>query len=322
VQIARQRSQKIGLNLPDSPGNLSLSELWGWHQVGQSLYRQGVQQDGSVSWLQLKQELAWRSLESCRFCVHDCQVNRLNDATGYCRLKTKSPVSGSYLHFGEERPISPTWAVFFSGCTMHCSYCHNWRETFDFSQSMEFDAASLIQDLRKHQGEYRSLSFIGGTPEPHLHTIIDFVLALPSELVVPLVFNNNATLSHEGLALMEGVVDIYLPDFKHGNDQCAWKLTRIQNYLGSLCLNLDAYLAQRTAILVRHLVLPGHLNCCTRPVLELLADRYPGIAINIMFQYRPMYKAEDLPMINRSLSAEEEARVQAWMHELGLKSVA
>lgn len=317
--LARRHSRNIGFDLPCEPEQLSLKALWRWHQMGQTLYRQKSEQEGAFHWLEIKRALAWKLLQKCDFCVHDCQVNRSEGASGYCRLGAESPVSGSYLHWGEERPIRPTWAVFFSGCTMHCVYCHNWRETFDFSAGMKLDIDSLLQDLSENQGGYRSLSLIGGTPEPHLHTILDLVLALPSEIQVPLVFNNNATLSQVGLALMEGVVDIYVPDFKHGNDNCAWQLTKIQNYLGAFRMNLEAYLAQKAAILIRHLVIPGHLECCTRPILEIIAQNYPTVMLNVMFQYRPMYQAESLPVINRILSTAEESRVIQWIDELDLK---
>lgn len=321
MPLARQRSAHIHLDLPVAPAQLSLAELRHWHRQGQIAYRQQKSQSGHYSWLELKRELAWRLLAQCNFCVHDCQVNRREEQTGYCQLGSESPISGSYLHWGEEGPIRPTWALFFSGCTMHCLYCHNWRETFEFSAAQALQIPVLVQTLQQHRGQYRSISLIGGTPEPHLHRILDLVLALPKTIDVPLVFNNNATLSTEGLDLMEGIVDIYLPDWKHGNDRCAWKLTKIAHYLQAVRSNLQGYLDQKAAILVRHLVLPGHLHCCTRPILESLAAEFPQLSVNVMFQYRPMYRAETDPLLQRKLNTDEEITVQKWIAELKLNTL-
>jgi len=320
---ARQRSAQLLLDLPRPLAELSLDEVWAAHQQGLKHYRsQSGGAKAGVSWLSLKHHLARRLLANCNFCAHLCQVDRSREQLGYCRLGSASPISGSYLHQGEEAPISPTWALFFSGCTMHCVYCHNWRETFHFERQAHLDLPALLAQLQAHQGQYQTLSLIGGTPEPHLHTVLELAEALPAELKIPLVFNHNATLSAAGLLLMEGVIDIYLPDFKHGNDRCAWQLTKIPDYVATVRANLSACLEQGAAILVRHLVLPGHLDCCTLPILEQLARDFAGVAVNVMFQYRPMYRAESLPGIDRPLQSAEQARVTAWVQELGLRQVS
>lgn len=320
--IARIKSKRLYLDCPD-PDSMDLEQLLFWHQQGLKQWRQRSSATSPLqtgySWLVIKQKLAHRLLTQCNLCVHDCRVDRIQGERGYCQLDAEIRISGSYLHWGEEAPISPTWAVFFSGCTMHCVYCHNWRETFDLKAGRVVDAQQLAQDLETHQGQYQTISFIGGTPEPQLHGILDLALALPDTVQAPLVFNSNATLSQIGLELMEGVIDIYLPDFKHGNQACAWQLTKIDNYLQSMDTNLKAYRAQRAGVLVRHLVIPGHLECCTHPILTRLAQDYPEFSVNVMFQYRPMYQAANKPLINRSLSEDEEAQVKQWIQELGVK---
>lgn len=319
---ARLRCRRIKLNCPP-PEQQNLEELYAWHRKGLDIWRgQATEPPGAVDWLGIKSELARRLLSQCNFCVHDCRVDRYAGQTGYCRLDARPRIAGSYLHWGEEAPLSPTWAVFFSGCTMHCVYCHNWRETFDFSAGSELDTGALVEQLEQAGGQVRTLSLIGGTPETQLHAVLALTEALPETFRMPLVFNNNATLSPIGLELMEGVVDIYLPDFKHGNDACAWQLTKIARYGATVRANLDAYLAQGAAMLIRHLAVPGHLDCCTRPILELLARDYPGVAVNVMDQYRPMYLAAERPGLDRSLDADERARLAGWTRELGLRLVA
>lgn len=332
--LAHQRSAHL-LSFDLTPQHLltlSTEILWDYHEAGLAAYRQQHSCFGldktvnllGVSWLSLKRELAFRHLTQCDFCVHDCGVNRTIGAQGYCQLSGASPFSGAYLHWGEEPPLRPTWAVFLGGCTMHCVYCHNWRDTFKTAQQKVLTPERWLAQLRDNAMNYRTLSFIGGTPEPHLHTILDCLclLAESPELAAPVVFNNNATLSKVGLDLMEGAIDVYVPDYKHGNNTCAWALTKIAHYRETLQHNLQRYASQSVGVLVRHLPLPGHLECCTYPILQELAAHYPALTVNIMLEYQPMYKAEYMPGIDRVLSITEKETIQQWIHTLGLHQVA
>lgn len=324
--IARLLSAQIGLPWPENeavqtPSQLSTAALRTLHQQGLTHYRQRESASGPVPWLAVKQELAVRQLAACDFCFHHCGVDRRTGPAGYCQQSSTTRLTGSYLHWGEEAPIRPTWAVFFGGCTLHCRYCHNWRETFEPRAGEALELETLVHSLRAAAGQYRTLSLIGGTPEPHLHQIIALAQMLPAEIDVPLVFNGNASLSSDGLAWMEGLIDLWLPDFKHGNNRCAFELTRVKGYLETLHANLRAYVAQGSALLVRHLVVPGHLECCTLPVLNSLAEDYPQVAVNVMLHYRPMYQAEKIPGLDRCLSPAEKQQVQNWIQARGLRQV-
>lgn len=323
---SRCYSSHIYLNTSASLSELALLELWQLHQQGLQLYQQKKTTTipGGVSWLELKRELAHRLLRQCNYCVHLCLVDRSSGQTGYCQLTDRPVISGAYMHHGEEQIIHPTFAIFFGGCTMHCAYCHNWRDTFNVEETVSFMSARQlayqIQEALHHQN-CQSVSFIGGTPEPHLHYILDLAHALPA-IPLPLVFNSNATLSDEGLELMAGVVDLYLPDFKHGNNHCAWTLTKIPHYVEMVMHNIQSYLAQGADVLVRHLVLPGHLECCTHPVLACLAQSFPSIKVNVMLHYRPAYKAMDDPLLNRRLNDTEKKQVGRWMEQFKLNRVS
>lgn len=318
-QPVRERARATYVSAPPL-AQLSTAELWNLHTQGrEQFYGRAQPTPGNHSWLAIKAALAERELQHCNFCVHHCQVNRSAGETGYCRLDAEAIISGAYVHHGEEAPISPTFAIFFSGCTMHCVYCHNWRETFRLDAGAKVTATMLSNAVHEQRHQVQTVSLIGGTPEPHLHTILSLATQLPPDL--PLVFNGNGTLSTLGLALMEGVIDIYLPDYKHGNDSCAWRLTRIANYNASLQANLSAYQAQGARLIVRHLVLPAHLACCTRPILEWLALACPSAELSLLDQYRPLYQAAKRPEISRRPSLNELAQAQEWVKELRLKSV-
>lgn len=320
-QPVREQARAIRLSAPPLE-SLSRADLWALHTQGLELFRQQTPSGtGEHSWLSVKATLAARELQHCNFCVHHCNVNRSTGEKGYCRLDAQAVISGAYVHQGEEAPISPTFAIFFGGCTMHCVYCHNWRETFNLDAGQTVTPAALVKAMVQQQDKFRTLSLIGGTPEPHLHTLLAMAELLPSTLSQPLVFNGNATLSDLGLTLMEGVIDIYLPDYKHGNDRCAWRLTQIAQYTASVQHNLRTYQAQGARIIIRHLILPNHLDCCTRPILEWLADHCPQAEISLLEQYRPLYKASTKPDIARRPSPAELAQAKQWLAELKLTTV-
>lgn len=340
-QIVVPPCQDVALR---SLSDLSVSELAAYHKQGLALYRAALSAEDlnkplscpgdprGYAWLAIKRAWAQALLSDCNYCVHNCRVNRVAGETGYCGLTDQALISGEYLHYGEEARVGTTHAIFFSGCTLHCLFCHNWRETFDLSAGAGVDAAHLAEQIRLRCADpaVQSISFIGGTPEPHLHTLTALAELLPEQLTLPWVFNSNATLSATGLALMEGLIDLYLPDFKFGNDRCAWQLAKIAHYSETLEANLKAYQAQsrQTAsslqpvqVLIRHLLMPGHLDCCTLPVFEKIAELCPETPVNIMGQYRPFYKARERPELNRRPAKAdlEIARTQA--HELGLSLV-
>lgn len=312
----RQRAGAIAWDIPLS--ETSTKALEALHQEGLELYRRQRRQAGLVSWLAVKAELARRYLSDCSFCVHDCRVDRTQNPRGYCQLDDGHYVSGEYIHAGEEALISPTHAFFMSGCTMHCVYCHNWRDTFFWSEKNRTTPAEIVQQITLRASAAKTLSWLGGTPEPHLHTLLAVARDLPPEIHLPFVFNSNATLSATGLALMEGVIDIYLPDFKHGNNACAWKVTKINSYMDTLLTNLRAYKAQNARILIRHLMLPGHLACCTLPVLEHIAREFAHCPVNLMSQYRPMYKAENIAGLDQKIAPSDVDTAQKHAQDLGV----
>ncbi|MGE3727498.1 MAG: 4Fe-4S cluster-binding domain-containing protein [Candidatus Sericytochromatia bacterium] len=345
----RSRARQIVVPCQDvslrNLAELSVSELAAYHEQGLALYRASFAQAAKptalartqaqpskqtgYSWLAIKRAWAQALLSDCNYCVHNCRVNRVAGETGYCGLTDQALISGEYLHHGEEAKVGTTHAIFFSGCTLHCLFCHNWRETFDLSAGAQVDAIHLAEQIRLRCADptVQSISFIGGTPEPHLHTLTALAEILPEAIALPWVFNSNATLSATGLALMEGLIDLYLPDFKFGNDRCAWQLAKISHYSDTLEANLQAYQAQsrQTAaygrpvqVLIRHLLMPGHLACCTLPVLEKIAAVYPEMTVNLMGQYRPFYKAREREELNRRLAKADLEMARARAHELGL----
>lgn len=318
----RALAAQVGIPLSKPLAELTLPDLLAAHSQGLVYYRHRELSQGT-RWLEIKRCLAFNLLARCNFCVHHCQVNRLQEQTGYCRLGMTSRISGEYIHYGEESVVGITHAIFFSACTMHCVFCHNWRETFELTATQACSTHWLAQQIAKRcqHPKVQSISFIGGTPEPHLHILTELACLLEPTIQQPWVFNGNATLSAMGLDLLEGLIDLYVPDFKFGNAACAWNLGHIQHYVDTVKHNLRGYIAQGRPVLVRHLLLPGHLHCCTLPILDILAQEFPTVMLNLMNQYRPFYRAETKPALNQRVKPEDFEQAKAYALAQGLQLV-
>lgn len=274
---------------------------------------------GGNSLLDLKVELAGRMLNRCACCERRCGVNRNEGEKGYCGVGKESRYSSDFLHMGEEAELVPSHTVFFSGCTFRCVYCQNWDIAIHPESGRPAEPATLSAVLMEgiSQGS-RNANFVGGNPDPSLRTILETVRLLGrTGRFLPMVWNSNMYTSLEAMEILEGVMDIYLGDFRYGNDGCARELSDVEEYFGVVSRNFAA--AHKTAeVIMRHLVLPGHLECCTRPIMEWVRENMPDVYFNLMFQYRPEYRACLYPDIDRRLSGEEKRRALEMSEEYGL----
>jgi len=303
---------------------LSLDELWKLHEIGRHIYESapivgnsrdrslhassGIKRFGvkkAIGWIDIKLELAKRIMKKCTFCFHKCGANRINNEKGLCLVGKNSFISAEYIHLGEEKEIIPAHTIFFTGCTFHCVYCQNWKGAFRQTNEHFYSQGKLVEIITQRFNEgAKTVNFTGGTPEPHLLTILKIVKYLPDNITPLFVFNSNASLSEDGLKLMEGIIDIYVPDFKYGNDNCALRYSGINNYLKTVTENI-LFMYNTAKVLVRHLILPEHIECCTKPVLDWIKKNIPDITFNPMFQYRPCYKAWNYIEIARMLNENE-----------------
>jgi putative pyruvate formate lyase activating enzyme len=271
----------------------------------------------SPSLLDLKVAIVDRMIENCHCCGWRCGVNRKEGGKGFCRLTDVSNYASEFLHMGEEPELVPSHTIFFTGCTFACVYCQNWDISTCPESGTRIEPRKLAKliDLRRMQGA-RNVNFV--TPTTHAHTILKIIREI--SVNTPVVWNSNMYHSPEIAEILEGVVDVYLGDFKYGNNVCAQKYSKIKNYVEIVQLNFE--FAYKTAeILLRHLVLPGHLECCTRSVAEWVAKNIPQIRFNLMFQYRPCYRAMEYPELERQLTPEEKARAIEIVREVGIEDL-
>lgn len=248
------------------------------------------------SYLDLKIKIAENIFENCYFCERRCYVNRNTD-TGFCGV-LNSKIASEFLHIGEEAPLVPSHTIFFTGCNFRCVYCQN----FDISQfpgsGMEISEENLakIIDRRRMEGS-RNVNFVGGDPTPNLLYILK-TMRLTSENI-PVIWNSNFYMSEDAMKLLDSFVDLYLSDFKYGSSDCAQRLSRVPNYWDIITRN---HLMAKKAgdMIIRHLVLPNHVECCSKPILKWISENLGNeTVVNIMGQYRPVYRANEFPEIMR-----------------------
>ena len=266
------------------------------------------------------------SYQNCTLCPRKCGVNRSAGKLGFCAMPAGLRAAKAMLHYGEEPPISGcfgTGAVFFSGCTLRCSFCQN-AEISVGGKGITLNSARL-REIFERLIEKGAQSIDLVTPT---HFLPDILPALTPKLPVPVVYNCGGYESVETLRLLDGLVDIYLPDFKYADNALAAKLSYAPDYFEVACAALKEMYRQvgsavikddvmQKGLLVRHLVLPGHLDNTLR-VIEWVAQSFPknDVLFSLMSQYVPMGKAA--PPLDRRLTEEEYAGAVSWMELCGL----
>jgi putative pyruvate formate lyase activating enzyme len=277
-------------------------------------------------------EQARQRLVSCDLCGRACRINRLEGETGTCRSGMMARVASFGPHHGEEAPISGqrgSGTVFFSGCNLRCIFCQN----HEISQGggghacSAGELAGIMLELQ-HMGCH-NINLV--SPTHVLAAILEALpLAVESGLKIPLVYNTGGYDSLEALRLLDGIIDIYMPDLKYGNAETALKYSGIKDYPGISQsailemhrqvgdLQLDGFGVARRGVLVRHLVLPGGLGG-TAEVVRFLAEKVSrNTFVNLMDQYRPEWMAVEFPAINRRITREEFDQALELAREAGL----
>ncbi len=273
----------------------------------------------------LARELAYRMLAHCNFCRYDCRVDRAGSAKlGTCKLGAESRVSTYFHHGGEElvyRGRHGSGTIFFTSCNMRCGFCQNGDISTDKDNGRVVSPRTLatMAWLLRVEGCH-NINWVGGDPTIHLHSIVhaiallagleptkaDIAAALPGkadhfagfatdaqeafyrgEFNVPMLWNSNFFMSGPAMKLLRILIDVWLPDFKFGPGRCAPLLSKTPFYWETVTENLRLIHEWGEDLTIRHLVMPNHVECCTKPVLEWVAQNMPEVPVNIMDQYHP-----------------------------------
>jgi putative pyruvate formate lyase activating enzyme len=283
---------------------------------------------GRTSLLDLKIELGRQMLDSCQLCERKCEARRSSGETGYCKV-TGAKISSEFLHMGEEPDLVPSYTIFFCGCTFNCVYCQNWDISTRPDSGMVIPPRTMARmieskaigaerrpESRSIRGLAKNVNWVGGDPTSNMPYILEVLRECSANL--PQVWNSNMYLTEKGMELLAGVIDVYLTDFKYGNDKCALRLSNAPNYMKIVQRNHRLAMAQAEMI-VRHLVLPGHIECCTRPALSWIAGNLQEVKVNVMAQYRPEHRAKDFEEISMPLRLAEYRKAVDIAEKLGLE---
>lgn len=285
---------------------------------------------------------------------------------GACMLTDESRVGSYFHHFGEElvfRGTHGSGTIFFTSCNMRCLFCQNGDISRDRFNGIPFNVRELAQIalILRLEGCH-NINWVGGEPTIHLHSIVESIWYLAKEgfaitpnqkelaklnLVkadyrnypkdrrfasykgefnVPMLFNTNMFLSKEAMIILRPLVDIWLPDFKFGIGNCALRLARTPWYYDTITNNLKVLYEWKEEMLIRHLIMPNHVECCTKQTLEWIAKNIPNTLVNVMDQYRPeSYADPNNPNFSKSAydiarlpTSEEILKAWRYAEELGL----
>jgi putative pyruvate formate lyase activating enzyme len=263
--------------------------------------------------------LARQALAECHLCAHHCGVDRRRGGGGRCHAGAHARVFSAQVEVSDEMELIPTFAVAFGGCDLRCDFCITGRDSWDAraKEPIDFEvlATRAVQALSEGA---RTIMILGGEPTIHLPDVLEFVSHLPD--TAPLVWKTNAHGSEQARELLDGIFDYWLADFKFGNDACAHRLAKVENYIAIVTENLR-WAESHSELIVRHLVMPGHVECCWRPVAEWLARGLPGVKVNLRSGFWPAWQARRHVELRGTTSAADAALARRIGDDLGLNFV-
>jgi putative pyruvate formate lyase activating enzyme len=273
-------------------------------------------------------------MDKCELCPRKCKVNRNKGQRGFCRTAHKIFIASCNTHIGEEPPISGSsgsGTIFFSNCNLNCVFCQNYPiSQFGNGREMSFD--DLVESMLRFQERgVHNINFV--TPTHYSAHIAKAVyLSRKRGLTIPIVYNCSGYESVEILKLLEGIIDIYLPDIKYSSDKLAFKYSGIKNYVEVSCaalkemkrqvgnLTLDKNGIAKRGIIVRHLVLPSIFEN-TKKALDFIAKELStDTFVSLMSQYHTANKAHEFKELSRCLTEKEYEEAIKYLEKIDLNN--
>ena len=321
-QIARKLSANYSEDYP-------LEKLWSIHRelmdeyvdleskIDSNLLKIDDIEEPERSLLDLKITIAKKILQSCHLCTRRCGVNRLKGERGYCRCGDQITVSTVFAHMGEEPELVPSGTIFTLGCTLKCLHCQNWSISQWYEDGVIYtpiELARLIDELKER--ECRNVNLVGGEPTPWLEQWLQTFRYVNAN--IPVVWNSNSYYSGETAELLSGFADVYLLDFKYGPGECSKRISDAPRYW-EVCTRNHLKAMKYGELIIRILVLPQHLECCVKEIIKWISENLGReVRVNVMFQYRPEWRAHEIPELRRRLTRSEMERAVKLAREAGL----
>jgi putative pyruvate formate lyase activating enzyme len=241
-------------------------------------------------------------IKECRICPRNCLIDRTNGEKGFCRTGTELIIFNDYIHYGEESELIPSQTIYLKGCNLRCKFCPVSNYLNDSSAGKIISVNELVSSILDGLKEgAKNVNFVGGEPTVFLYPLVKVMKLIKGKQKT--VWNSNMYFNKEIFPILNDLIDIYLADLKFGNDECAKKLSDADNYSEVVRGNIKLA-SEQTNVIIRHLVIPKHLECCTIPVLEWIKRNLRDTKVSLMTNYTPNYKS-GIKEINRFLNEDE-----------------
>ena len=275
-----------------------------------------------------------KQLEKCSICPHECKCDRNDGKIGRCKASNKVKIALYSTHNFEEPCISGkngSRTVFFSNCNLNCVYCQNY-EISQQGKGKEISIEELANIfLKQQENNVENINLV--TPTSYILQIIEAIkISKQKGLTIPIVYNTNSYEKVETLKLLEGYVDVYLPDLKYADDKLAKQYSKVENYFCIATKAIKEMVRQvgtpkfdkrgciKKGVVVRHLVLPNEIEN-SKEVLKWLKKNLPNeIYISVMAQYFPTYKAKEISELNRKLTKCEWEQIEDYIEKLKIEN--
>ena len=237
--------------------------------------------------------IAREALRDCRLCPRNCGVDRTAGVTGYCGLDDSVRCHGEVLSNAEEECLNPSHQIWFTGCNLRCEFCAvaEWNEQPQAAGKITVAELKKRIARRKRQGA-RNLNLLGGEPAVNVYGILEMLWQIECSTTV--IWNSNMYYNTIVEELITGLVDIYLPDLKVGNSRCAETLLGAADYLEVVKKNI-VRASKQARLIIRHVILPGHTDCCLKPILSWIAEEIPSAQVSLRDNYFPPADALKAP---------------------------
>ena len=273
-------------------------------------------------------------LENCTICPHQCGVDRKKGQIGRCQAKDTVKIALYSVHFFEEPCISGekgSGTIFFSHCNLNCLYCQNY-EISQLGKGKEYTIEQLAEIMLKQQNlGVANINLV--TPTSYVAQIIEAIkIAKKNGLNIPIVYNTNSYEKIETLKMLEGYIDVYLPDLKYADDKLGKKYSNINHYFEIATKAIQEMRRQvgpaifdsngmmKRGVIIRHLVLPNYIENSKKVLKWLKENIHPEDYISVMAQYFPTYLAKQDKFMNRKLTTEEWEEIENYIEELDFKN--
>ena len=263
--------------------------------------------------------LARAALDDCVFCAHRCHVDRNRGEVGKCHAGSEARVFLSQTEVADELELIPTFAVALSGCDLRCSFCITGLQSWNPSAGVQFNAREIAERAERAIARgARTIMLLGGEPTIHLPSVLELISSLGFR--TRLVWKTNGHGTAEARDFLDGLFDVWLVDYKFGNDTCAARLAAIENYNVIVRENL-VWSHQHSELIVRHLLMPGHIECCWEPVAQWLSANLPGVKVSLRSGFWPAWQARRMPELIRTTTHSEYSVARKIAIDYGLNLI-